>query len=85
MKGRGLDLIPEYDEYDDEYDDTYDSHNVGATDQDSADEMTAVKRYYMYNLYYVCMYMYVWLYTCMYICNMYVLYVWLRHVIVHIL
>ena len=59
MKGRGLDLIPEYDEYDDEYDDTYDSHNVGATDQDSADEMTAVKRYGMYNLYYVCMYMYV--------------------------
>ena len=26
--------------YDDEYDDTYDSHNVGAQDADSADELT---------------------------------------------
>ena len=29
-----------YDMYDDEYDDTYDSQNVGAQDQDSADELT---------------------------------------------
>ena len=28
-----------YDEYDDEYDDTYDSHNVGAMDADSGDEL----------------------------------------------
>ncbi|EDO35655.1 predicted protein, partial [Nematostella vectensis] len=28
------------DEYDDEYDDTYDSHEVGAQDDDSADELT---------------------------------------------
>jgi activating signal cointegrator complex subunit 2 len=27
-------------EYDDEYDDTYDSHEVGADDADSADELT---------------------------------------------
>ena len=45
MKGAGLDLIPEWDIYDDEYDDTYDSHNVGADDHDSPDEMFTVKRY----------------------------------------
>lgn len=45
MKGRGLDLVPEWDIYDDEYDDTYDSHNVGADDHDSPDEMFSVKRY----------------------------------------
>ena len=28
-----------FDEYDDEYDDTYDSHNVGAMDADSGDEL----------------------------------------------
>eukprot|EP00794_Sanderia_malayensis_P016603 gene16603-18289_t len=28
-----------YDEYDDEYDDTYDSHNIGALDADSGDEL----------------------------------------------
>ena len=28
-----------HDEYDDEYDDTYDSHNVGAMDADSGDEL----------------------------------------------
>lgn len=28
----------------DEYDDTYDTHNVGAADADSADEMLSVKR-----------------------------------------
>lgn len=45
MKGAGLDLIPEWDVYEDEYDDTYDSHNVGADDHDSADDMFSVKRY----------------------------------------
>ena len=44
MKGRGLDLLPEYDEYDDEYDDTYDSHNVGATDQDTTEELPIIQR-----------------------------------------
>ena len=42
MKNCGLDYVSEYD---DEYDDTYDSHNVGAVDHDSADELFAVKRF----------------------------------------
>ena len=39
MKNSGLDYV-----YEDEYDDTYDSHNVGAIDHDSADELFTVKR-----------------------------------------
>jgi activating signal cointegrator complex subunit 2 len=31
---------PAFDEYDDEYDDTYDSLDIGAQDDDSADELT---------------------------------------------
>ena len=34
-----------FDPYNDEYDDTYDSLNVGAADNDSADEMFTVKRW----------------------------------------
>ena len=36
--------IEMYDPYNDEYDDTYDSQNVGAADNDSADELFTVKR-----------------------------------------
>ena len=36
--------IQMYDPYNDEYDDTYDSQNVGAADNDSADELFTVKR-----------------------------------------
>ena len=36
--------IGTFDLYNDEYDDTYDSQNVGAADNDSADEMFSVKR-----------------------------------------
>lgn len=38
---------PAYDEYDDEYDDTYDALDVGAQDDDSADELTT-RRYEEY-------------------------------------
>ncbi|XP_071095165.1 activating signal cointegrator 1 complex subunit 2-like [Haliotis cracherodii] len=34
------DNLPDY-EYDDEYDDTYDTNNIGAQDEDSAEELTA--------------------------------------------
>ena len=34
-----------FDPYNDEYDDTYDSQNVGAADNDSADELFTVRRY----------------------------------------
>ena len=45
MKEKGLDLVPpDYDEYDDEYNDTYDSHDVGAGDQDSTEDLFPVKR-----------------------------------------
>ena len=40
--GMGIEM---YDPYNDEYDDTYDSQNVGAADNDSADELFTVKRY----------------------------------------
>ena len=39
--GMGMEI---FDPYNDEYDDTYDSQNVGAADNDSADELVAVKR-----------------------------------------
>ena len=39
--GMGIEI---YDPYNDEYDDTYDSQNVGAADNDSADELFTVKR-----------------------------------------
>ncbi|XP_031568463.1 activating signal cointegrator 1 complex subunit 2-like [Actinia tenebrosa] len=35
-----FEIEPKYDEYDDEYDDTYDALDVGAQDDDSADELT---------------------------------------------
>ena len=63
MKGRGLDLS-EYDEYDDEYDDTYDSQNVGATDQDSADELLAVKRLVCY-IHFIIVHIALIIFTCM--------------------
>ncbi|XP_065885281.1 activating signal cointegrator 1 complex subunit 2-like [Dysidea avara] len=37
-------IVEDFDQYEDEYDDTYDTHNVGAADADSADEMVSVKR-----------------------------------------
>ena len=40
--GMGIEM---YGSYNDEYDDTYDSQNVGAADNDSADELFIVKRY----------------------------------------
>lgn len=39
--GMGIQM---FDPYNDEYDDTYDSQNVGAADNDSADELFTVKR-----------------------------------------
>ena len=39
--GMGIEI---YDPYNDEYDDTYDSQNVGAADNDSADELFTIKR-----------------------------------------
>ena len=44
-RGEELPFLFEYDQYNDEYDDTYDSHNVGAADQVSADDLFTVKRY----------------------------------------
>ena len=44
-QGEELPFLFEYDQYNDEYDDTYDSHNVGAADQVSADDLFTVKRY----------------------------------------
>ena len=34
-----------FDQYQDEYDDTYDSHNVGAADSETAEDLFTVKRY----------------------------------------
>ena len=34
----------EFDQYQDEYDDTYDSHNVGAADNETAEDLFTVKR-----------------------------------------
>lgn len=34
----------EFDQYQDEYDDTYDSHNVGAADSETAEDLFTVKR-----------------------------------------
>ena len=34
----------EFDQYQDEYDDTYDSHNVGAADSKSAEDLFTVRR-----------------------------------------
>ena len=42
--GEGESCLFEFDQYNDEYDDTYDSHNVGAPDNDSPDELFSVKR-----------------------------------------
>ena len=42
VTGMGIEI---FDPYNDEYDDTYDSQNVGAADNDSADEIFTIKRW----------------------------------------